>query len=59
MEAFGGDAPHAHQKRAGAGAACEPGGFRVEKGPLLRWNVADCPVRQGFQQISGQLRQFA
>src|SRR5690242_10423601 len=30
MKAFGGDAPHAHQKRAGAGAAREPGGFSVE-----------------------------
>ena len=41
---FGCDAADAHQKSAGAGAACEPRGFGIEKGPLFGRRGAHRPA---------------
>ncbi len=52
------DAAHAHQKRAGAGAAGQAGGFGIEKRPLPRGNIANRAMGQRFEQVRRHFREI-
>jgi hypothetical protein len=52
------DAAHADQKRVGARASRQAGGFGIQEAPFLGRNAADLAVRDGIQQIVREVFQI-